>query len=158
MDVQTQTRNSSMLSWISIIIAIIALLFAFAAYSRAGVSDHDDMAVVTDELNDDDELNQLNLQKARLEAATRLTALEARQETAENYEEFEAEVKDIREDLASAYAEAKLESSQEWTELQGELDTLEQNIRDKSANVLDVLRAFTARLSTDVRSDSEDGE
>lgn len=164
MDNTQRNTNSAMITIVGII-AVAALIIAWAAFNRSGEDLIPTVAQEVEEVGDEIEetaeeaADEAELLAARAEARAELLALEARLEVEENYEEAAAEVEEIQDDLDRAYENASAEARQEYRELEAELSDLEQGLRDGTGDVLELFAGIALLLEDDVRVDSDtDGE
>lgn len=132
------------------VIAVIALLLAWAAFNRSGQD-------VTTEISQgvDTVAEETALFLARAEARADLLALRARLTTQEGYEAAQEELTEIRAELRVAYENAGEAFAQEWQDIQQDFAALEIMIREGSADVLDAIADLVERLERDVRTDEQ---
>jgi DNA anti-recombination protein RmuC len=149
MDIKTQSNTNTLIAWIGLVIAIIALVIAWTAYNRSGADLEAEV-----QRNIDQAVTEMNLRLARFEAAAELATLEARQDLRQNYAQLEQEIAQTRQDLRVAYQNAQREASQEWQEIERDFMEVERNVREGTANALDSLRALIANLRRNVEADN----
>lgn len=133
-DVVRPVHRPSGVAWTALIMSFAALLLAFAAYDRAGANVDERIRAGFTEVRE-----EADLSIARFQAASELGAIRARRETQENYPEFEADVERVRGNLRDAYARAKLEGSEEWRDLDENLNAILAGAREGGRNTLEVL-------------------
>src|SRR5688572_11597728 len=95
----------SVMAVLALVVAGIALIFALAAYDRAGQQRNQATVLETREESQESPL-PTNESIARARVESRLAALEARLAAQEGYDEAAQEVADIRADLKEAYGNA----------------------------------------------------
>lgn len=141
-------NGSSVVGWISLIIAVIALILGWTAFSR---SDQD----VTDEINANvvQARQELEQDFALLEARTRLAALRSKIIAEENYNKTANDIADIRADLRASYADASLETRARLDEMDADLEKLENDLRSGSANAIDAFQRALESLERVIRND-----
>ncbi|MEK7557174.1 MAG: hypothetical protein AAB538_04315 [Patescibacteria group bacterium] len=136
--------SGSLLAGLALAVAIIALIVGVVALRRPGT------LITGPETNFKE---QIGIITARARSEARLKLVQAQLVAKEGYDDAATQVQDIRADLRGAYAEAKEESKQEWVELDKDLEQLEVQIRDKSADALQTLENILTRLRQEVRTD-----
>ncbi|HEY0948301.1 MAG TPA: hypothetical protein VGE53_02350 [Candidatus Paceibacterota bacterium] len=136
---------------IVLIIAIIGLLVLFFAFNRPAMDEArentEDMATTT--------ASAMNQTATRAEAAAELTALRARVEAGETYADLQEDFARVRARVATSYENAEGAAADEWAEVQADFDNLEASARAGTSSFLDSLASLIARLSADVRVESE---
>ncbi len=148
--IETRRTTNSTVAWLALIVAIIALLFAVAAFNRTNqhlVADDDN------EVTEDTQESEVDVVAARREAADRLTSIRTEVETDKRYDEAADEVAEIRANLRETYADASADAQEEWRDMEPELEALEQQLRDKSADALGGLASLIRALAGEVRTD-----
>ncbi len=137
-------------AWTALILALISLILAWTAFNRAGEDLHEEVQ---------DELNQAVFEIEQgwdvLEARTRLLALRADIIAERAYDEAAEEVAEVRADLEAAYADASAEVREEWREMDAELEQLENDLREGSADAVGSLERSLDALERDIRTDED---
>lgn len=90
-------------------------------------------------------------QAAVTEARTKLAALRARAQASEEAADVADGVERVRRDLAAAYENADGEAADWWRDVQPELEALEQDVREGTADSLDRFSSTLERLEREVR-------
>lgn len=140
--------NRAATIWIVLGLIVLAVLVVFAMNRPEDAENAlDETATTTGQMVD--------RSAVRATAAADLTALEARIEAGETYEELEDEFAEVRADLAAAYENAEGRAAEEWDEISAEFDAFEASARSGTSNVLDALVRLIASFSADVRTDTE---
>ncbi|MGH9857381.1 MAG: hypothetical protein ACRD4B_05995 [Acidobacteriota bacterium] len=151
--------KGDIVGWLALVVAIIALLIGVVAFNRSG---RDIEAILEEQaeeaIQDTEEVVDTTIQEAEeaatiAEAQARLTALRADIAAETAYAESAEEVRKVRADLAQAYANASVEVQQGWQEVDDELELLEQQLRDESADAAETLERVFALLEQDLRTD-----
>lgn len=142
---QTQTTT-----WLSLALAAVALVIAILAYNRAG---QDISSVIAEETAESVE----NVQQlaALAEAQVELAAIRARIIAGEFGEDLAQEVAQTRRNLAQAYENASDEVQAEWQELDTELEILEEQVRNGSAEALGTANNLLENVRQDVQSNPD---
>ncbi len=135
------TQKGSVVAWLALIVALGALGLAYLAYQHT--SPHPNQSITTDY---DQAIAQLNIKMARLQAAAELEAIAARQASKTNYAQFQQDLIPVRNNLKTAYQNAKLETSSEWQGLSQDFDQLGVQIQTKAVEARASLQALIARL------------
>ncbi len=152
-DRETQRNLNTGVSWLALIIAVIALFFATAAFNRSG---EDIQAVFQQEsrrtVREAQETAGQIEARARAEASLR----EIREdiETGTVGDQTTAQLEDVREDLENAYAEADSEVKAGWQDLDNNLSQLETQLRQNTASALATLEQALASLRQDTLTEN----
>lgn len=155
---QAGLSSAAIIGIVALVIIVIALLLMndrtdgvetnMATTSAEEVGREIDEAAATAEENTE-------LAAARLEAKTRIAAIQAQYEIDKNAEKAAAEIEAVEADLAAVYADAQGEAKEAWTELKTDFDELEAGLRDGTGDVLAAFKNVFARFEADVRVDNE---
>jgi len=137
----TQTKVNTVLAWVSIVLAVIAVIVAWATYNRIS-SDY----LTEDGKSYSESISEMNVKIARLQASARLATLQAEQTVSQNYTALEEGVAEMRAELKDLYAEAKMETTTEWKELDAKFEALAVEIKTKSALVGQTMRDLIRKL------------
>lgn len=137
------SETNRTLSIAAIIISVIALLVAFAANTDVDVPNVDTAEIA----------QETELALARAEARASLAATRADLAIDENYEEAANEVAAVRAELARSYKNANAEAQAEFKEVDAELEALETELREESADALNTLENLIGDLEREVRTD-----
>lgn len=136
---------------IVLIIAIVGVLVLLFAFNRPAMDEArentEDVATTT--------ASAMNQTATRAEAAAELTALRARVEAGETYADLQEDFAEVRARVAASYENAEGAAATEWAEVQADFDNLEASARAGTSSFLDSLASLIARLSADVRVESE---
>lgn len=136
---------------IVLIIAIVGILVLLFAFNRPAMEEArentEDVATTTS--------SAMNQTATRAEAAAKLTALRARVEAGETYADLQEDFTQVRARVAASYEDAEGAAAAEWAEVQADFDDLEASARAGTSSFLDSLASLIARLSADVRVESE---
>lgn len=160
-EIKTTNDTESKVAWIALILALLALGFAYTAFNRAG---QDIEAIVQREIAEAmqtaevvvNEIDETAEQAAlRAQVITRLVAIQAAIEANQIEAETEEELAQMRADLQREYANASAEVRQEINEVDQELEIVEQELRNNTATALSSIERSLAILRRDVRSDNE---
>lgn len=147
--------------WVIAAVAVVALIIGWMAFNRT-----DDASQMMDDQNN--EMQQEDTQQmsdedraeaaqgaARAEAATKLATLRAQAEAGELSADAAAQVEDIKANLAVAYENAQGQAAQSWTEISAGFDSLADDIRNGTGDVLQGFANLSLLLEADVRSDQQ---
>lgn len=148
----TGNSNAQTISWIALIVAIIALLIALVAWNTANVIDDPNIGESVDR-----QVQNLEQEDVVTESQQRMQILRTQTstESVEASEAVQTEIADIRINLRDEFAEANQNTQQAWQEVDAELENIEQGLRNGTINALEAIdRAITA-LQRDLRSDEE---
>lgn len=118
----------------ALVISILALIFAWTAYNRAGV----DLSTQV-ELQVEEERREVQRELAVAEARIRLASIRAEIAAEEFTEESADEIADVREELAEAYSDTTGEVREGWETMDQGLEVLELQIREGAAESLATL-------------------
>lgn len=130
------------------VVGILILLFAFNRPSMDEARENtEDLATTT--------VSAMDQTATRVQAAAELTSLRARVEAGETYTDLSEDFAQIRTRLATSYENAEGAAADEWAEVQADFDNLEASARAGTSSFLDSLASLIARLSADVRIESE---
>lgn len=94
------------------------------------------------------------LTQVRADAAADLTALQARAEAGEAYEDLADEYVAIRTRVATSYQNAGAEAADEWQDIEEGFDDFEASVRAGTSSVLNSFATLIARFSADVRTET----
>lgn len=166
---ENKNSNNSVI-WLVLILAIIGIMIAWAAFNRSGedllptaadeaneAAEESERAVAEIEEETEEAAAEAARASARIEARADLVALRARLEAEEGYADAVAEVQEIEADLDQAYANASAEAREEYAEIKTELGVIEDKLRDGTGDVLEFIAGTILLLEDDVRVD-EDAE
>lgn len=145
---EVQQNSNSLIAWIALIVAIIALVLGWMAFNRSG---QDVVPAVQEGAQEAQE--DAALLAARTEARAELLALQTQIAAEEGYDEAAQQAAEIEADLETAYVNARLEASAEWQELQADFENLERELRDESADAAETVAGLIALLGQDLRTD-----
>lgn len=136
---------------------ILLLLFALGIFDDdSDLNDRDAERAAEEFQQQAEEFEETASQaSARLEARSELAALEAQVAAEQGYDEVADDVADIRANLKTAYANARGSVRAEWQDIDADLEALETNLREESADALSGLQNLVARLKLDIRTDEE---
>jgi len=130
---ETTTKT---VAWIALAFSVFAVILGWSAFNRAGP----------------DFLEEADQELAKAEARAELLGLRTQIAVGEAYEKSQQEVIEIRRDLERAYEDAEAQAYEEWMEIDTELELLENNLRDESADALNSLENVISLLEADVRT------
>ncbi|HEY9583799.1 MAG TPA: hypothetical protein VJI66_02450 [Candidatus Paceibacterota bacterium] len=136
-----QTKVNTILAWVSIVLAVIAVIVAWATYNRISSN-----YLTEDGKSYSESISEMNIKIARLQASARLATLQAEQTVSQNYTALEDGVAEMRAELKDLYAEAKMETTTEWRELDAKFEALAVEIKAKSSLVAQSLRDLIRKL------------
>ena len=136
-----QTKVNTILAWVSIVLAVIAVIVAWATYNRISSN-----YLTEDGKSYSESISEMNIKIARLQASARLATLQAEQTVSQNYTALEDGVAEMRAELKDLYAEAKMETTTEWRELDAKFEALAVEIKTKSALVGQTMRDLIRKL------------
>ena len=110
--------NGTMWAWIIGIVVVLALIIGWVALSNddndLSLDDDDDAGEMVDDDDDNDDIDgdtdNLDEAAARVGARVELAVVRARIEAGESYAEAADDVREIRDDLAAAYADAEADA------------------------------------------------
>ena len=133
-------KSTGTVSWVAIVISLVALFVGVSAYNRAGtpvqteVQDQavDIRKVVEEQIAIAEARARLMVLKARLDAGLNATRLDA----GLNAEEAGREVSQVRQDLSRVFADTQGTAKDQWSKIDSDLSQLEQKIRADSADAL----------------------
>lgn len=145
-----QKTTGNVLAGLAIVLAAAALIVSIVAINRSGREGEN---VAVEETQDAGQA--VEIAAARTAARARLAALETRIAAQEGYAEAAEEAQAVRLQLREAYATASAEVRQEWQELDANLNILEQQLREESADAVGTLERLLAALRQDLRTDEE---
>lgn len=145
---QTQTTT-----WLTLAVAAIALVMSILAYNRAG---QDISSVLAEETMEG--VENIQQMTAVAQAQVELAAIRTRILAGEAGEELAQEVAQTRRNLAQAYENASEEARQEWQELDAELEQLEQQVRDGSADTIGTVNNALQTTRQDLQSNPDAAE
>lgn len=128
---ETKFKRGSLVAWVGLIVAIVALVFALLAYNQTKV----------------------DLSLERSTAAENLASVRARY-ASNPTTAVQADISVVREELAEAYAAAGGEAEVEWQRLSAQFDQLEAALAVGGAEAL----ADLERLIADLRASIEEAE
>lgn len=146
---QTHTINST-LGWIAVVLSVLALFLAWSAYNRTG-TDVRTQVMRTGEQAYDASREGLD----SLQAQVRLQELRADLASGVELENAEETVATVRQDLARAYQNSTEVTQEQWQEVQRDLDQLEDQLRNGSADALQTVEGLIERTQRDLRTDEE---
>ena len=138
-------RTTRTVSWLALIISLIALVLGFVSWNRddaLNINGNGDSGNATTTARGT--FTDLRLELARLKAASQLALLS--DNTNQNLAGMETKVNEIKNDLASAYRDAKMETGNEWREIEVDFGNLTNDIRNKSVSAISKLRDLIDRL------------
>ncbi len=131
-----------------IIVAILVLIFAFNRPAADEMQEDMNNAATST-------VSAMDQTAARVEAAADLTAIQARAQAGATYEDLREDLADVRARIATSYENAEGAAAAEWAELEADFDGIEASARTGTSSFLDSLASLVARLSADVRVESE---
>ncbi len=143
----TDTKTTT-ISWIALIIAIVALILGWTAFNRAGQD-----VLPTVEQETQEAVRTVQIRAALLEARLELLALRARLVAEENVDEIATEINEIQAELQAEAVELQIETRQEIREIDQEFEQVEQAVRTNSADALQRFNNLLERLQRDIRTD-----
>lgn len=170
-DTNSRSGNTAT-AWIIGGVAILALVLAWVAFNRSGQDVVPTAAEQTRQAAEATEqgveevyenveegaaemVTEAQLLAARAEARADLLALQAELEAEESYDKALAEVNEIQNDLGNVYANASAEVRSQYAQLQQEFNELETDLREGTADSLEVLGGLILMLEADTRSDPD---
>jgi len=146
----TYETRQTMVGWMALLLSIISLILAWAAYNRAG-RDLGQQAV-DQTVNVQQEIRQ---QVAIAEARARLSILQGRINAGLNREEAAREVTSIRNDLRDTFQNVTGEARANWQRIDTDLGRLETGVRQGSADALQTLENVVRELKNAVSTDED---
>lgn len=154
-----QKKSSGGAGRLALILAILALILAWAAFRRTGgelgTLWHDvtggagDRVRITAGNGSDAVERQADLARAQ----TRLLARRAEVAGERNLEQVRQEVADIRADLERSYRNASAGTKERWQGLDADLERLQAQLKDGGTKALDTLDSALAKIRTEAREE-----
>ncbi len=128
---------------LALILAVLALLMAWAAYRRAG----GELGTLWSDLTAFKVgSNAVERQSELAQARTRLLARRTEVAGERNLEQVRQEVAEIRKGLERSYRDASAGAKEHWEKLDADLERLQGQLRDGSSKALDTLDSVVAKI------------
>lgn len=133
-------------AWLALLVSVVSGVLAVSAYNRSGENLE---TVVSRQF--DDMRQEAEIAAARAEARTRLLAIRAEVAAGQSSEETAREVAEVRQDLAEDLRDEPANIRQDWQQVDNNLQRLEQQIRNQSADALGTLESIIGDLEREIR-------
>lgn len=130
---------------LALILAVLALLVAWAAYRRAGGelgTFWGDLTAFNFNIGSDAVERQSDLAQAR----TRLLARRTEVAGERNLDQVRQEVAEVRASLERSYRDASAGTKEHWKKLDADLERLQGQLREGSSKALDTLDSVVAKI------------
>jgi DNA anti-recombination protein RmuC len=156
-------RSGGGVARLALLVAILALAIAWAAYRREGGEVRtlwSDLTRGTDErarvvaTDSDGEDFRAWLKRARERLQSRRSDVEKER----NLQEVRKDVADIRENLQRTYRDASAESKERWKSMDSNLQRLQTELEEKSSKMLEELDATLEKMKREMAEEKEDGQ
>jgi hypothetical protein len=147
-----QKKSGGCAGRLAVILAILALLVAWAAYRRAG----GELRTLWGDLTNfkgggvrvslDKSSDAVERQSELAQAQTRLLARRAEVAGERNLEQVREEVAEIRASLERSYQNASAGAKERWEDLDADLERLQGQLREGGSKALDTLDSVLAKI------------
>lgn len=141
-------RSNSMMVWSTFIIAIVALIVSLLAFNRTARIDKQSNLV-----NLQKEVQTIREEQVIEQAQDRLTEIREQINNTGNFDDAQKGVAQVRRDVRQSFTNATEATKETWNDLDKELEQIEQQLRDGSADALNSLDNFITKLKNEIRTD-----
>ncbi|EKE11038.1 MAG: hypothetical protein ACD_15C00151G0016 [uncultured bacterium] len=141
---------SGIVAWIALLLALIAIFLAIAAFNRSGSDLDKILTQKTEEYK-----NEAEKIAIKTEARAELIALRGKIEGAQAGEGVVNQVANTRRNIQESYRNTSADLKQEASEIDRELELVERDVRTNTAQGLQKLENLIDRVGRDIRTDDK---
>jgi hypothetical protein len=141
-------RSGGCLSWVALVVALLALLTAWTALVRTGGSMRDVYRGAGKQV--ESQVGAAERQADLARAKAKLVGHRAEVEANRNLEQVRRDVAEVRDSLKRAYQGASAETRKQWGQLDRDLAALERDLRKGGAEARDALTRVLDRIDAGI--------
>ncbi len=145
-----QKTTNSWISFLALIVAVVALVLGWSAFNRSGTNLGN---IAENQINQ--ATNEVRQEMALMEARARVSMIATGLNTQEDLQQAQSELREVRADLNQTFQNANAEIREDWREIDNNLEAAETQMREGTADSIQSIRQGLRNIEFDVRTDNQ---